>query len=151
MVISGITLAFTLAAKMGLALPNLERDAAAGYLPERIMIMKYSLYWLISLFSISVYLFYKMISVMGKEYYLSDAALQKAQDILNDYPEYVDILGPLMQEAIATDDGERLSKMIHKIREIIRLKEGLACKWMCVANLEDQIAKRETELRVKIE
>lgn len=125
---------------------RLAKQAAAGDLIVRIMLSHYSPYWLIPLSILSLFLFFKFLNLMDKKDLLPEVSAQKVQAFIKDNPEFTDILVPLVQDAIVTDDGRRLAEKIRKIRDLLRLKERLAYRRANLADLENEIAKQEKEL-----
>lgn len=126
-------------------------QASDGEWVARILTSQYTILWILFLFALFLPLFIRATIVANKKGYLPEVCIRKAQGILDDNPEFASILNPLIQNAMATDNESGLAGKTNTIHEIIRLKEGLACKRMGVEMLEDQIAKRETELKAKIE
>lgn len=127
------------------------KRAHDGDVLYKIMLSECPLWWLIPSFILSLFIMCRCFALTVRSDELSEVCVKKAQDIFKNNPEFTDILNRLIQDAVLTDDGRKLAEKIQMIREIIRLKERLACKWICVASLEDEIAKKEMELRVKIE
>jgi len=124
-------------------------QANAGDLLACILLSQYSIYWLVPSFILSLFITYRLFGLEMNEYYLPKVGVQEAQVVIKDNPEFADTLDPLIQDAIATDDGRRLAEKIQKIRDLLLLKKRLAYKREDLADLEKEIAKKEKELTQK--
>jgi hypothetical protein len=108
----------------------------------RIICDPYSLFWIIPVFASSLFLAIKFVPLLeGGDKYLPEVAAQEAEELIEKNPGYKDMLGPLVQEAIASDDGCKLAGKIKEIKEIMRLKHRLEI-------MEDEIEKFKIEINV---
>ncbi|HBB36781.1 MAG: hypothetical protein UX02_C0001G0148 [Candidatus Moranbacteria bacterium GW2011_GWC1_45_18] len=141
--VSGMLLLY----KLTLSNKELSEQAAVGSLLASLSLDQYLIYWLIPLFTLSFFLLIKSIALITEKENLPEVVAQNAQAIIKERPEFADILDPLVQDTLTTDDGGRLAEKLCKIREVLRLKERLVCEKEDLTNLEKKIAKQEMELR----
>lgn len=80
---------------------------------------------------------------------LPEDAVQSAQIIMEENPEFSDILESLIQEATEMDDGNILAEKNQEIKNFLRLKERLGIEEEELTKLREEIIREAMKLRSK--
>jgi hypothetical protein len=77
---------------------------------------------------------------------LPETYQKDAQELLENNPEFSDILNSLVQDSIVSDDGIRLAEKLEEVNKLISLKKQLISIRGNLRNLENKISETKTEI-----
>ena len=99
-----------------------------------------------SLLVFSIVLPYLVLAAAQWRWQLPEICQKDAEALVKEHPEFSDILGPLIQESVVSDDRRKLAEKLDEINNFLSLKEKLVSKREYLKELQKEILEIEKKI-----